>query len=334
MIKVAHLLDDFSLGGVTQALKLFEDPRITRHSSSQTVGISPKAKIAPHLDAQLIVIHFPPTWGRIPFLVSLRMFHPQARIIQVEHSYTKQFEALHVRSKYRFRNLLKIAAGLVDEVVAVSDGQKNWLAEIGLPTTKLRKIHPYCDRKTLFDVPDLKQHQGPVRLLAYGRLAEEKNYPSLIKAMLNFSPAEAKLSIFGSGPQRQELEILASNIGNVQLYGECRDPKPWLDGCDAVVVPSVREAFGLVATEARMAGRPILVADVDGLPEQALGNAGMTMPLRNPEEITRGIRRLIQSDLVTMGKAARKSVIDQNEAVLAAWLDELRLASRVLQTDG
>ena len=58
-----------------------------------------------------------------------------------------------------------------------------------------------------------------------------------------------------------------------------------------MIVPSRHEAFGLVATEARMAARPILVADVDGLPEQ-VGEAGLARPMGTPDEIAAAILEL------------------------------------------
>ena len=94
MIRVVHLLDDFAMGGVTRALSLFEDERILGQAASRVVrmgrGISP----APHLDCDLIVIHVPPCWSRLPYLAALRLRNPHARIVQVEHSYTRAFEEL------------------------------------------------------------------------------------------------------------------------------------------------------------------------------------------------------------------------------------------------
>ena len=81
MMRVVHLLDDFAMGGVTRALSLFEDERILDLAESRVVrmgrGISP----APHLDCDLIVIHVPPCWSRLPYLAALRLRNPHARIL-------------------------------------------------------------------------------------------------------------------------------------------------------------------------------------------------------------------------------------------------------------
>lgn len=328
MIKISHLLDDFAMGGVTQALKLFETPRVRANAISEIVRIAPGATFARRYDADLIVVHVPPRWGRLPYLASLRMMNPRARIIQVEHSYTRSFEAANVQSRRRFRTLLRIAANMVDRVVAVSNGQKAWLSEIGIPDAKLRTIHPYCDRVSLFNTPAPEQRRGPLRLLTYGRLSAEKNYASLLEAMLGFGPQEVELVIFGAGPEQERLARMAEDIDNVHLLPACNDPSQWLEWCDAVVMPSHRESFGLVATEARMAGRPILVADVDGLPEQAANGSGFVMPLRDADDIELAIEELLDADLISMGRVARAGVIGQNKAIEAAWREEIQLASR------
>jgi glycosyltransferase involved in cell wall biosynthesis len=57
------------------------------------------------------------------------------------------------------------------------------------------------------------------------------------------------------------------------------DVAGFLAGVDVVAVPSRWEAYGMVANEAREAGRPVLVAPVDGLPEQVMGGGGLVVDL-------------------------------------------------------
>ena len=209
MIRITHLLDDFGMGGVTRALSLFDDPRMTREAESRTVRMGRGPAGAVRLDSDLIVIHVPPSWGRLPYLAALRLKNPHARIVQVEHSYTRAFEAEKVSSSGRFRTLLQTAARPVDEVVAVSGAQRRWLAEAGVSSRKLHTIHPWSGRDDLYQVPDLEPRGGPLRLLAYGRLAPEKNFAALIEAMRSFRADEVTLTLFGSGPEEERLAELA-----------------------------------------------------------------------------------------------------------------------------
>ena len=319
MIRIVHLLDDFAMGGVTRALSLFEDPRMTRVSRSSTITMERKMRDAPVLDANLIVIHVPPCWSRLPYLAALRQRNPQARIVQVEHSYTRSFEQQLVSSPRRFRLMLRLAAGLVDEVISVSHAQARWLVEAGVPARKVTTIYPWSGRFELSRVPDRVDHHGGLRLLAYGRFSPEKNYDALIEAVGYFRPDEVELTLFGSGPDEEALKASARAIPHVSIMPACPDPAPWLAHCDAVILPSRRESFGLVATEARMAGRAVLVADVDGLPEQAEIGGGLVAELGTAEEIANAISDLISRDLTDMGKAARTGVSTQHDEIIRGW---------------
>ncbi len=327
MIRIAHLLDDFAMGGVTRALALFDDPRVTRRSRSFTVPMGGKMQLAPALDADLIVIHVPPCWGRLPYLAALRKRNPDARIVQVEHSYTRSFERLRVSSRWRFRLLLRMAAGLVDDIVSVSHGQARWLLEAGVSPSKVTTIPSWSGRFELARVPDRTDHSDPLRLLAYGRLSQEKNFAALIEAVGRLAPEQVELTLFGSGPEQEALTALADALDNVTIRPACPDPAPWLAKCDAVIVPSRYEAFGLVATEARMAGRAILVADVDGLPEQARAGGGVVVPMGTAGEISSAIKSFMKRDLSALGRAARAGVSSQHDEIVTAWLAVIERAA-------
>jgi glycogen synthase len=112
-------------------------------------------------------------------------------------------------------------------------------------------------------------------ILFMGRLEGAKGCGSLISAMqlvANRHP-DAILRICGDGPMRRALENLASVLGvanRVVFSGwvEGGDLQAAIDKARMIVVPSAwREPFGLVAIEAMMNARPVIVADRGGLPE-------------------------------------------------------------------
>lgn len=329
MITVAHILDDFAMGGVTRALTLFDHPALASRGISKVVAVGPNARLAPSIKADLIVDHMALSWKRLAFLVSLRARNPRARIIHVEHSYTRSFEETQVASRGRFRRMIRLAALMVDEFVCVSDAQREWLTEeVGAPAHKLQVIYPWSGRFELDVVPDsAPRYDRPLRLLAYGRYTELKNFEALITAMREFTPFEVELTIFGDGPDRDILAKLAMPLANVSLDGPANDISRYLAACDAVIVPSCNEAFGLVATEARLAGRAIIVADVDGLPEQ-VGTAGIAAPMKTAPEIATTIRWALRAPVSDMGKAGREEVADQHDEIIARWIAEFERAGK------
>lgn len=329
MIKVAHLLDDFAMGGVTQSLKLFEQPRMQEIAHSFLVPIKPRTNIAPLVEADVIVDHMAASWERMPFLASLRARNRKAHIVRVEHSYTAAFEEHRVLQIGRFRLLLRLSAMLANEVVCVSEAQRGWVTQdVGIRSGKVRTIYPWSGRDRLFQLGQLpRRRDAPLQLLAYGRFAEVKNFENLIRAMRSFSQNEVQLTLFGDGPLRPRLRAIAAGQTNVRLFGPQDDPSLWLRAADAVILPSRYEAFGLVATEARMAATPPIVADVDGLPEQAV-NGGIVADLSCAYSIARAIRAATRAPLAQLGLEAREGVRSQHDRILDRW-EELLLAATV-----
>lgn len=79
-----------------------------------------------------------------------------------------------------------------------------------------------------------------------------------------------RLLLVGAGVDGPELAAVAARLGvgtRATRLGSVDDPGAVLEAADLVLVPSEREAFSLVALEARMRGRPVLAADADGLRE-------------------------------------------------------------------
>ncbi|MEO1729577.1 MAG: glycosyltransferase family 4 protein [Pseudomonadota bacterium] len=320
MITIAHLLDDFSMGGVTRALTLFDEPMIKARAQSRVIPIDPASALAPRIDADLIVDHTALSWRRFAFLASLRARHPNARIVHVMHGYTRAFEACEVKEKRRFRRMLRSAARLVDDIICVSDAQRDWLmSEVGIGRDRLRVIYPWTDRTELFSLPAAPARDGrALHLLAYGRYAEVKNFAELITAMRSFRPSEVRLTVFGDGPQRTLLTALAADMPHVEVLGPSSSPAVHLASCDAVIVPSRYEPFGLVATEARMAGRAVIAADIDGLPEQ-VREGGQVAALGSAYDIAQAIRAATRADLAQLGMEGRRGVKSQHTQILRRW---------------
>ncbi|MEO9461353.1 MAG: glycosyltransferase family 4 protein [Marinomonas sp.] len=319
MLKAAHLLDDFGMGGVTRALTVFENTKLAQTASSEIVPVTSTAKLAPALNVDVIVDHMSLSWRRLAFLLSLRLRNSSSVILHVEHSYTKGFEASQVHSRSRFRTMIRISALLVDKIICVSNAQRDWMRDqVGIPASKLEVIYPWSGRLELQSISPASPRVGqPLRLLAYGRYAAVKNFDSLIQAMLSFRPDEANLTIFGDGPDRQKLIKLAGDMPHVTVSGPTDKLDSYLENCDAVIMPSHYEAFGLVATEARLAGRAIIVADIDGLPEQA--STGIVSRLKTPKDIVSAIQRARRAPLAAMGAAGRVDVSNQHKDIVAGW---------------
>lgn len=323
MLRVYHLLDDFGMGGVTAGLRIFEDPAIAQLVNSMVMPFDPRWCVAPRLlEADVIITHFPPAWNNLLFFRTLRLRNPHAYIVHIEHTYTRAYEKRCVPAKGRFRTLLRLAlsARSIDEIICVSRAQARWLRHAaGLDAARCRTIYPWSRKEALLRLDPAAPKQGEaLRLGCYGRLATVKNFGSLIEACKRFAPGEVELLVGGYGEQEEELRQIAGDAANIRFFGEVKNLSGFLTQCDAIVMPSLWEAYGQVATEARLAARPILVADIDGLPEQ-VGSAGLCVSLDTADEVETAIRRFRMMPLDQMalnGRAAARSIGDQ---VRFAW---------------
>lgn len=125
----------------------------------------------------------------------------------------------------------------------------------------------------------------PLRLVAIGRLAPEKGFDVLVKAV---GELDAELDVFGTGT-----EVLTG--GRVRGHGprSRADIAAVLADAHALVVPSRREGLGMVALEALAVGRPVIASRVGGLVETVEdGVDGILVPPDDPAALVDALRRL------------------------------------------
>ncbi|WP_353216643.1 glycosyltransferase [Sandarakinorhabdus sp.] len=319
-LRCVHLCDDFALGGVAKGLSVYAHPDLAAQIDSQVLPADPRQRLAPRLATDIIFTHFPPSWQALPFLASLRLRNPAARLIHIEHSYTGAWEAAKVANPRRFRTMLRLACRLFDEVVAVSHGQARWLrAATGLKADKLQVLHPWSGSQQLDRValPTIAPER-PLVLGAFGRFSEQKGFDTLIDAMAQLDPARFSLLLGGFGADDAALRAQAAGLPHVHFVGKVGDVPEFLSRCDVIVVPSRWEAFGQVVAEAKLAGRAVLVADVDGMPEQ-VGDAGVIADCSTAETLAAAMAALPAQPLAAMGIAGRQIMLTAERERIAAW---------------
>lgn len=123
-----------------------------------------------------------------------------------------------------------------------------------------------------------------------GRLIPLKGHPVALHALRILAGLghEAELNVAGTGPQEARLRALAAELGlteRVRFHGVLSDMPAFYREIDLLVVPSLREPFGLVSIEAAAWGCPVVAAAVDGLPETLEdGTTGLALPCTEPLE--------------------------------------------------
>lgn len=164
---------------------------------------------------------------------------------------------------------------------------------------------------------------GPKRLVAIGRLAEQKGFPLLVQAMALAAPhvPDLHLTLIGEGPFRPLLEtsIARSGLnGQITLTG-------WLDEAavrdhlarsHALILPSFAEGLPMVVMEAFAAARPVIASAIMGVPELVSRETGWLVPAGDSTALADAIRAFAVTPndrLAVMGALARDTVLAHHD---------------------
>ena len=317
--KVFHVLDDLAMGGVTRALRNFNHPELAVFGEHITVDIR-SAPVRAQSPNDVAIVHFTANWKKLGWLLDLKARGGFSRIILIEHTYTEGYEQNKVRPKKRFRTMLRLAYRLVDTVVAVSNHQRKWILEHKLaPASKIVAIPQSRICEDLLALPINASSDGPLQIRAFGRFHEQKGFDLLIDAMARIPANVAELKIAGTGPDEALLRQHSARLPHVEICQPFTSPEAFLSEADLVAIPSRWEAFGLVGTEARAAGRPILAARIDGLNDQ-LDAASFGHSPNSVASIVRAIYRAASvTNLPARGKAVRARAAAEFDVMIANW---------------
>ena len=154
-------------------------------------------------------------------------------------------------------------------------------------------------------------------VLGVGRLGAPKGFDLLVEAFARLDSAlDATLVIVGDGPHREVLTSLGERLGlgdRLRLVGAMDEAgvDAWMRRADVVVVPSRKEAFGIVALEAWRAGTP-LVATALGGPASFVtdGVDGLLVDPRDTDALAAAVRRVLDDRAfgASLAAAGRRSV--------------------------
>jgi glycosyltransferase involved in cell wall biosynthesis len=136
---------------------------------------------------------------------------------------------------------------------------------------------------------------GEVLVLAAGRLAPQKDYPTLLKAAGEWRDGAIRVAIAGSGPLQASMQSAIDAEGlSVTLLGHRSDIPDLLAAADLFILTSTWEARALVVQEAMRAGVPVVATAVGGIPGLA-GSAAVSVPPGDPDAVASAVLRLARS---------------------------------------
>lgn len=204
------------------------------------------------------------------------------------------------RIKRMLRGLL---ARLVRHWISYGQSSTQYLVSLGIPQERILELQNTADER-YFQTPSRPQfrlHPKPV-LLYVGQFIARKGIDQFLRAAaaLQKQGRMFSLLLIGNGPDRQASELLAHELNLRNVYFHPAQMPQSMPGvyrsADVLVFPTLEDPWGLVASEAMLAGIPVLCSKYAGCAGELLPDECIFDP-EDPAEFQRKLCLAVNGQL-------------------------------------
>ncbi len=232
----------------------------------------------------------------------------------------------------------------VQAVITPSEASEKWLRRHSIdrpitviPTGIKAPIHYSREdvREQLGISPQFKV------CLFVGRIAQEKNMGTLLKAfsLASQSDQELRLLVVGDGPYRERCidMVLELNLGDRVTFTGFIDPAlvgKYYTAADYFVFASQTETQGLVVNEALAHGLPTILVEGGGASAMIQHNENGLISNNTPESLSKNLLRAVTSESLSakLSEGARATARKNGQAAMAQ--NVLNVYQSVLELNG
>jgi glycosyltransferase involved in cell wall biosynthesis len=213
------------------------------------------------------------------------LFH---QMIREEWFYEMPFPISYFCNFYENRWLLPYRHTLT---LTVSQSSRIDLEKIGFKNVKVMPMG--LNREP---VDEIGPKENDPTVIFIGRLKRHKLPDHAIKAFLIIKKAipSTKMWVIGDGYMLNELRKVASK--DIKFFGFVENEQKYnlLSRAHLVLIPSIREGWGLIVTESNAMGTPVVAYDVNGLKDSVVdGTNGILDGEKTPESLARHVINLL-----------------------------------------
>lgn len=172
---------------------------------------------------------------------------------------------------------------------------------------------------------------GPLRLLAVGRLATQKDYPTMLAALALLDQIDWHLTILGDGPLKNDIMALGQKLGisdRLTFLGFVDHPAPYFSRSDILLLSSRWEGLPAVIFEALASGCHIVATDCSPGLSQLLREAGSQPVALGDAD---GFAAAIAHTARNIDAPSRLHKVAARYSIAASVDDHLRLIDELLQ---
>lgn len=211
------------------------------------------------------IIHVHSTWAglfvRLPYLFRKR----KAKIIYQSHGWAFLMDTSNYK-KNIYALVEKILSIPTDKIINISNYEQNQAIEYGLNKNKMVMIYNGVEDKINKSNLKLNWDNNKINLLFVGRLDRQKGLDLFLDVYDKMKLENIHLYVIGTS-------VLDDNLPKSTKYVtylgwvDNKDIDEYYQACDAVIMPSRWEGFGLVAIEAMKNSKAVIVSNRGALPE-------------------------------------------------------------------
>jgi glycogen(starch) synthase len=222
-----------------------------------------------------------------------------------------------------------------DLYLACSQHEAGELARMGMPAERIRVVPLWIDTDYIAALPDHPPEHAFARplILYIGQLTRRKGPDLVVEAMpavVAHYPQADFVFVSHNPAEQASLQRRAEELGvagNLRFIGQVSEEEKFalLRACDAYVLPTRYEGFGLPLLEAMACRTPIVTTDIPVVREIVAHEInGLLIPLGDGAALAASILRFVQDP------ALRQRLTDGGAEVLRTRFDGSRLVEQVL----
>lgn len=193
----------------------------------------------------------------------------------------------HYFERYMLKNYRDI------NTITVSNSSKQDLINFGF-----NKIFIVSEGINFKPLEKVSEKEEDPTFIFVGRLMKYKKVQDAIKAFIIIKERIplAKMWIVGDGYYRKELEKIACK--DIQFFGRLPEAEKLrlMSRAHAILVPGVREGWGLIVTEANACGTPAIAYDVPGLRDSVQNSINGIIVEPRPEKMAEEMINLVSNN--------------------------------------
>lgn len=256
------------------------------------------------------VLYSAMTYANVCAVVAARLARSGTTVVPTEHSLAR-----NRMTSPKDRLVYGLATTLyptVETVVAVSEGVADSVSAVtGLDRSRLSVVYNPIVTDALATKAETPLESGwrPANasevVLAVGRLAPEKEYGTLLRAVATLHGERGRdvgLVLLGDGPERGRLQRLATSLGideRVEMPGYVANPFGYMRRSSVLVSSSRFEGLPTTLVEAMACGCPVVATDCPGGTAEILadGRFGALVSVGDPEGLADAIEQTLRESV-------------------------------------